>query len=133
MTRIKVKKIIEYFFKIFLSFVFFFLLFDFLITKFLNNSNKKIYKQESNGFYKLNKNLNNYEIFGSKIYKVYTDEYGNKISKNDNKKKYDIIFLGDSFIYGMDNYENSIISIINKKKKLIFLILQFRLIHQQLT
>lgn len=110
---IKTKKFIKFFF----SLIFFFILFDFIFTKFLNNSNKKIYSQESNGFYKLNKNLNNYEIFGSKIYKVNTDKYGNRISKNNNKKKYDIIFLGDSFIYGMDNYENSIISILNKKKK----------------
>ena len=89
---IRTKKFINFFFKIFLSFIFFFILLDFFFTKFLNNSNKKIYKQESNGFYKLNKNLNNYEIFGSKIFKVYTDIHGNRISKNEDKKKYDIIF-----------------------------------------
>ena len=73
----------------------YFFVFDFIFTKIISKSNDKIYKIESNGFYELNKNLNTYENFGSKIYKVYTDKYGNRIHKNNTNNIYDVIFLGD--------------------------------------
>jgi hypothetical protein len=96
------------------------LIFDFLISNFLNYSSKKIYFHEKNGFYKLNNNIHSYEVFGSRIYNVLTDEFGYRTSVNKNRKKnkYDVIFLGDSAIYGMDQYEDSIVSFFERKTNL---------------
>jgi hypothetical protein len=93
------------------------LILDFIISNFLNHLSRKIFFHEKNGFYKLDNNIYSYEIFGSRIYNVLTDEFGYRTSvkKNKNKNKYDIIFLGDSAIYGMGPYEDSIVSFFERK------------------
>ena len=110
-------------FKVFFAVIFFFLVIDYTITSFLNASSKKIFDFNSNGFYKLNKNVNTYEVSGGKIYNVLTDKYGfrtsvDKIHNKDPQNKYDVIFLGDSQVYGMDEYENSLVYLFEKKTTL---------------
>jgi hypothetical protein len=110
-------------FKVVFAVIFFFLVIDYTITSFLNASSKKIFDFNSNGFYKLNKNVNTYEVSGGKIYNVLTDKYGfrtsvDKIHNKDPQNKYDVIFLGDSQVYGMDEYENSLVYLFEKKTTL---------------
>jgi hypothetical protein len=117
------KAIIYNSFKVVFAVIFFFLVIDYTITSFLNASSKKIFDFNSNGFYKLNKNVNTYEVSGGKIYNVLTDKYGfrtsvDKIHNKDPQNKYDVIFLGDSQVYGMDKYENSLVYLFEKKTTL---------------
>jgi len=114
------KIIIWIFIKIILITLLFFLIIDFLISNLLNFSSRNIYDIKSNGFYKLNNNVNSYEVSGNKIYSVLTDKYGYRTSvdKFNHKnliKKYDVIFLGDSQVYGMDEYKNSLVYLFEKK------------------
>ena len=69
-------------FKIILIILFLFIIIDFTISSLLNFSSQKIYDIKSNGFYKLNKNVDSYEVIGNKIYRVLTDEYGYRTSKD---------------------------------------------------
>ena len=72
--------------------------------------------------YELEKNCKAYETKRTvKTYNVYTDENGYRVGskKNINKvnKENTIVFLGDSFTYGLGvNYEDSIVGILEKKK-----------------
>jgi hypothetical protein len=107
-------------FKIILIILLLFIIIDLTISSLLNFSSQKIYDIKSNGFYKLNKNVDSYEVIGNKIYRVLTDEYGYRTSKDkiDHKnftKKYDVIFLGDSQVYGIDEYKNSLVYLFEKK------------------
>lgn len=91
-----------------LSFIFF-LLFDFFISSFFIKSSKNIYNKKDYGFYELSKSFKGYELFGSAIYKVFTDKNGFRSSSNLNSnKKFKIIFLGDSATYGMMKWEESL-------------------------
>ena len=71
--------------------------------------------------YELEKNCKAYETKRTvKTYNVYTDENGYRVGskKNVNKvnKENTIVFLGDSFTYGLGvNYEDSIVGILEKK------------------
>jgi hypothetical protein len=88
---------------------FFFILIDFFVSFLLIKYSKKIYNKKDYGFYELSKSYIGYELFGSTIYKVFTDKNGFRSSSNLNfNKKFKIIFLGDSAVYGMMNWEESL-------------------------
>lgn len=124
------KKIYIYSCVAFIS-ILFFLLTDFIISKYtnlfhirkncveyykINYENKKYYS------YGLAKNCKAFEHKGkTPAYNVYTDNYGYRVGsknfKNSNQEFKDkIIFLGDSFTYGFGvDYKDSIPGLIDKK------------------
>ena len=74
--------------------------------------------------YELEKNCKAYETKRTvKTYNVYTDENGYRVGSKKNininkvNKENTIVFLGDSFTYGLGvNYEDSIVGILEKKE-----------------
>ena len=108
----KIKYSINFFIILILSLI----LIDFIITHYLNKSSKNIYNIYDNGFYELKKNSESYEIFGSSIFKVKTNNFGFRVDPDlKEENKYDYIIIGDSFIYGMSDFEKSIGGILNAK------------------
>jgi len=92
-----------------------FIIIDFAVSSYLTNSSEKIYNKEKYGFYNLSKSNDSYEIFGSLIYKVFTDKNGFRSSSRLNiDSKFKILFLGDSAIYGMMKWEDSMPGIFQK-------------------
>jgi hypothetical protein len=103
---------------LFITLLFFFIT-DFFITQYLKNSSKSLFEFKTQGYYNLKPNQSNLEVFGSIIYKVDTDKNGFRFNKNKSKKiKYDIVILGDSFIYGMGDYNKSIIGKLSQNSNL---------------
>lgn len=108
----KIKYSINFFIILILSLI----LIDFIITHYLNKSSKNIYNIYDNGFYELKKNSESYEIFGSSIFKVKTNNFGFRVDPDlKEENKYDYIIIGDSFVYGMSDFEKSIGGILNAK------------------
>jgi hypothetical protein len=63
----------------------------------------KPYLKLENGWYELKRNFLGKDQFGPLVYPVATDKYGfRKSERTDNQGKYDVIFLGDSFTYGIN-------------------------------
>ena len=109
------KKLLKECFILLPIFFIFFLLVDFFVSSFLIKSSKNIYNEKDYGFYELSKSFKGYELFGSTIYKVFTDKNGFRSSSNLNfNKKFKIIFLGDSATYGMMKWEESLPGIFQK-------------------
>ena len=109
------KKLLKECFILLPIFFIFFLLVDFFVSSFLIKSSKNIYNEKDYGFYELSKSFKGYELFGSTIYKVFTDKNGFRSSSNLNSnKKFKIIFLGDSATYGMMKWEESLPGIFQK-------------------
>lgn len=86
-----------------------FLIFDFCFGRQFSNSNKiltvneKPYLNLDYGWYELKKNFKGQDQFGPLIYLVETDEHGFRKDPNiPAHQKYNIIFLGDSFTYGIN-------------------------------
>jgi hypothetical protein len=85
------------------------------VSSYLINSSKKIFNKEKYGFYNLSKSYEGYEVFGSSVYKVFTDKNGFRSASNVNVNiKYKIMFLGDSALYGMMKWEDSMPGIFQK-------------------
>lgn len=109
------KKLLKESFILLPIFFIFFLLVDFFVSSFLIKSSKNIYNKKDYGFYELSKSFKGYELFGSTIYKVFTDKNGFRSSSDLNSnKKFKIIFLGDSATYGMMKWEESLPGIFQK-------------------
>ena len=122
------KKIFSSYAKIFYITVIIFLLLDIIFS---NTIIKNIIKKDclryieylSNGkkyyTYDLEKNCRAFETKRTvKTYKVFTDENGHRISgkKREKKKDNSVIFLGDSFTYGLGlNYEKTIVGFLENK------------------
>ena len=114
--------------KIFYITVIIFLLLDIIFS---NTIIKNIIKKDCLGFieyllngkkyytYDLEKNCKAFETKRTvKTYKVFTDENGYRVSGKKRKKKKDssVIFLGDSFTYGLGlNYEKTIVGFLENK------------------
>jgi hypothetical protein len=92
-----------------------FLIIDYIASSYLINSSKKIFNKEKYGFYNLSKSYEGYEVFGSSVYKVFTDKNGFRSASNVNVSiKYKMMFLGDSAVYGMMKWEDSMPGIFQK-------------------
>lgn len=115
------KKVKEILIIIFISSILFIIV-DFLGSSYLVKSSESIYEKKKYGYYELSDSFKGFELFGSTIYKVFTDKYGFRSAPNSNlNEKYNIIFLGDSATYGMMNWEESlpgIFQIISNQKVL---------------
>ena len=105
------------FFIFFINILIFFLFFDFISSYYLNQSTKNIYLKKKYGFYELKKNLNNYEVFGSHIYKVNTDKNGFRNNGVSSEINSNFIFLGDSATYGMMKWDETYPGIFEYKIK----------------
>ena len=87
-----------------------FLLFDFFLgAKILNFQDKTIsleekpYLQGANGWYELKSKFNGYDQFGPRIFPVETSTHGFRVKPGSLElDKYEMIFLGDSFTYGVN-------------------------------
>ena len=122
------KKIFSSYAKIFYITVIIFLLLDIIFS---NTIIKNIIKKDCLGYieyllngkkyytYDLEKNCRAFETKRTvKTYKVFTDENGYRVSGKKRKKKKDssVIFLGDSFTYGLGlNYEKTIVGFLENK------------------
>ena len=67
------KKLLKECFILLPIFFIFFLLVDFFVSSFFIKSSKNIYNEKDYGFYELSKSFKGHELFGSTIYKVFTD------------------------------------------------------------
>ena len=117
--------------KIFSMIIFVFLLLDFIfsITIIKETINKDCIKyirysinKEDFYSYDLKKNCRAYETKRTvKTYDVFTDQNGYRVASRNNKKdkaKNSVVFLGDSFAYGLGlNYEQTVVGILEKKVK----------------
>lgn len=122
------KKIFSSYAKIFYITVIIFLLLDIIFS---NTIIKNVIKKDCLEFieyllngkkyytYDLEKNCKAFETKRTvKTYKVFTDENGYRISgkKREKKKDNSVIFLGDSFTYGLGlNYEKTIVGFLENK------------------
>ena len=117
--------------KIFCMIIFVFLLLDFIfsITIIKETINKDCIKyirysinKEDFYSYDLKKNCRAFETKRTvKTYDVFTDQNGYRVASRNNKKdkgKNSVVFLGDSFAYGLGlNYEQTVVGILEKKVK----------------
>ena len=117
--------------KIFCIIIFVFLLLDFIfsITIIKETINKDCIKyirysinKEDFYSYDLKKNCRAFETKRTvKTYDVFTDQNGYRVASRNNKKdkaKNSVVFLGDSFAYGLGlNYEQTVVGVLEKKVK----------------
>ena len=106
--------------------IFFVLFFDLIVNILLPENFKKTigttrnYSLKSEKFHhEIAPNIDVYEFFGDKKYKVKTNQWGMRIADNEDFKpknsKKNIGFIGDSFIYGSGiNYNDHFIRLINR-------------------
>ena len=103
------------------------IIFDLIINLFLTKNFKKSigtsrnYSLKSVKFHhEIAPNINVYEYWGQKKYKVQTNSYSmrveDRLSKNIQKNKKGVAFIGDSFVYGSGiDIQNHFITLVKKK------------------
>ena len=93
-----------------ISVLIFFLILDFSFGYQLNFTNTPVdqveelpYLSSDSGWYELKKNFKGKDIYGNITFNLETDKFGFRKSLNSaEESKYDVIFLGDSFTYGIN-------------------------------
>jgi hypothetical protein len=121
--NLKVKKIVRFF--IYILFLFFAIIFfDLTLNLVLPEKFKKSigisknYSLKSERFHhEISSNINVYEFWGDRKYKVITNNHGMRVENNNplDKGKKNIGFIGDSFVYGSGiSFKNHFINYIEK-------------------
>ena len=121
--NLKVKKIVRFF--IYILFLFFSIIFfDLTLNLVLPEKFKKSigisknYSLKSERFHhEISSNINAYEFWGDRKYKVITNNHGMRVENNNplDKGKKNIGFIGDSFVYGSGiSFKNHFINYIEK-------------------
>ena len=95
-----------------LIFIVFYITFDLLFSNFILKKNYfSCYNDTNSNFYSLYSNCSSYERYAGEDFKVITDENGFRTSgKKKDFKKENIVFLGDSQVYGVGlDYKNTFV------------------------
>lgn len=90
-----------------------------LPTKVLSLEEKPYFEKED-GWYELKPNFVGYDQLGPYMYEVETNSFGfRKEPRTADPKKYDVLFLGDSFVYGANGrWENTFVGMFSKSSSL---------------
>jgi len=94
-----------------------FIAFDFLVAQTTGSATRELtldekpYLAKSHGWYELKRGFVGQDQWGNRKYSIHTDEYGFRKKPNaESQSRYDIIFLGDSFTYGVNgSWEESFV------------------------